>query len=122
MYVYNIIYTGNGSSSSPIGVNFTPRKGRIPGAKWIEWYDFMEHGKMKNKEEIEKMMKAQDIEKDDDIIVYCFVGARASNTLVILNECGYTNVSNYFAAWNEWSRNMDLPIDDKPLKVTDPET
>jgi len=30
-----------GTSSSPYGPDFCPRKGRIPGAKWIEWYRLM---------------------------------------------------------------------------------
>merc|ERR1712154_5132 len=107
----------DGSSSSPYGKDFCPRKGRIPDAKWIEWYDFMRDGKIKKKEEIEQMMKGQGIDKEDDIIIYCFKGSRASNTLMILNEYGYKNVSNYFASWNEWSRNMELPIDDKPLST-----
>lgn len=106
----------NGSSSSPYGVDFTPRKGRLPGATWMEWYEFMEKdGRPKSKEEVEQMMKAKNIQKEDDIIIYCFKGSRASNTLMILNEYGYKNVSNYFASWNEWSRKMDLPIDDAKL-------
>ena len=28
-------------SSSPYGKDFCPRKGRIPGAVWIEWYRMM---------------------------------------------------------------------------------
>ena len=28
-------------SSSPYGKDFCPRKGRIPGAAWIEWYRMM---------------------------------------------------------------------------------
>jgi len=31
-----------GASSSPYGVDFAPRKGRLPGAIWIPWYDFMD--------------------------------------------------------------------------------
>jgi len=31
-----------GSTSSPFGINFVPRKGRIPGAVWIPWYDFLD--------------------------------------------------------------------------------
>ena len=27
-----------GESSSPYGKDFCPRKGRIPGAVWLEWY------------------------------------------------------------------------------------
>ena len=30
-----------GTSSSPYGKDFCPRKGRIPGARWIEWYRMM---------------------------------------------------------------------------------
>jgi thiosulfate/3-mercaptopyruvate sulfurtransferase len=30
-----------GESSSPYGKDFCPRKGRFPGAVWIEWYRMM---------------------------------------------------------------------------------
>jgi 3-mercaptopyruvate sulfurtransferase SseA len=30
-----------GESSSPYGRDYCPRKGRIPGARWIEWYRMM---------------------------------------------------------------------------------
>ena len=30
-----------GDSSSPYGKDFCPRKGRIPGSRWIEWYRLM---------------------------------------------------------------------------------
>ena len=30
-----------GESSSPYGKDFCPRKGRIPGAVWLEWYRMM---------------------------------------------------------------------------------
>merc|ERR1712212_1353161 len=106
-----------GLSSSPYGKDFTPRKGRIPGAKWMEWYRLMTaDGKVLPKEEVEALMTAQGIRKEDEVIIYCFKGARASNTLMVLKENGYERVSNYFASWNEWSRNMDLPIDEAVLK------
>lgn len=107
-----------GLSSSPYGKDFTPRKGRIPGAKWMEWYRLMdETGKVLPKEQVEALMTAQGIMKDDEVIVYCFKGARASNTLMVLKESGYDKVTNYFASWNEWSRNMDLPVDDSVLET-----
>ncbi len=34
-----------GASSSPYGPDFCPRKGRIPGARWIEWYRLMKPGR-----------------------------------------------------------------------------
>jgi len=33
-----------GLSSSPYGIDFCPRKGRIPGAVWLEWYNLMDEG------------------------------------------------------------------------------
>ncbi|CAI8010274.1 Thiosulfate sulfurtransferase [Geodia barretti] len=50
-----------------------------------------------------------------DVIVYCFKGARASNTYLALKDAGFENVSNYFASWNEWSRDDKLEIDSKLL-------
>jgi len=53
----------------------------------------------------------------DEVIVYCFKGSRASNTLLLLYKAGFTNVKNYFASWNEWSRDEKLPIDDKKISA-----
>ena len=45
-----------GESSSPYGKDFCPRKGRIPGAVWLEWYRMMkptaEGPRFKSKNEI----------------------------------------------------------------------
>ena len=46
------------------------------------------------------------------VIVYCFKGARASNTFLILKEAGIKNVKIYFGSWNEWSRDPSLPIEE----------
>ncbi len=108
-----------GKSSSPYGVDFAPKKGRIPGAKWIEWYDFMDRSlavpAFKSKEQIQKLCAEQDIYPDSNIVIYCFKGARASNTYVALKEAGFKNLGIYFASWNEWSRNPELPIDESLL-------
>jgi len=105
-----------GESSSPYGVDFAPRKGRIPGAKWIEWYDFMERKlaipAFKSAQEIQSICAAQGIYPDDDIIIYCFKGARASNTYVALKEAGFKKLKIYFGSWNEWSRDPKLPIEE----------
>lgn len=109
-----------GKSSSPYGIDFAPRKGRIPGAVWIEWYEFLERdGKIpcfKTNDKILEMCAQKGLFPDDDIIIYCFKGARASNTYVALKEAGFKRIRNYFGSWNEWSRDDDLPIDDKILE------
>jgi thiosulfate/3-mercaptopyruvate sulfurtransferase len=108
-----------GLSSSPYGVDFAPRKGRIPGARWIEWYDFMEEldgiPHFKKASEIRGRCAQVGLEPDDDIIIYCFKGARASNTLIALKLAGFTRLRNYYGSWNEWSRHPELPIDDEVL-------
>ena len=104
-----------GVSSSPYGADFAPRKGRLPGARWIEWYNFMNtHDGIPHFLEVDRIraLCAQaGLYPEDDIIVYCFKGARASNTLLALKIAGFEHVRNYYGSWNEWSRDPDLPVD-----------
>ena len=104
-----------GESSSPYGKDYCPRKGRIPGARWIEWYRMMKPtaaGPMiKAKDEILAECATVGISAKTPVILYCFKGARASNTLVALKEAGLEDVKLYFGSWNEWSRDPALPIE-----------
>jgi len=105
-----------GDSSSPYGKDFCPRKGRIPGAVWIEWYRMMKPtptGPMlKSPDEILAECATVGIGPSTPVVLYCFKGARASNTLVALKEAGVDNVRMYFGSWNEWSRDPSLPIEE----------
>ena len=105
-----------GESSSPYGKDFCPRKGRLPNAKWIEWYRMMKPtaaGPMfKSPEEVRAECRSAGIGPDSTIYLYCFKGARASNTYLALKEAGYHDVKMYFGSWNEWSRDPSLPIEE----------
>ena len=105
-----------GTSSSPYGVDFCPRKGRIPGAKWIEWYRMMKPGPngpmMKSRDEVLAECATVGVTPDTPVKLYCFKGARASNTFLALKEAGIRDVAIYFGSWNEWSRDPALPIEE----------
>ena len=104
-----------GESSSPYGKDFAPRKGRLPGAKWIEWYRFMKPGasgpQIKSPLEVQAECATAGIATTDTVYLYCFKGARASNTFLALKQAGFADVRMYFGSWNEWSRDPALPID-----------
>lgn len=104
-----------GESSSPYGKDFCPRKGRIPGARWIEWYRFMkptaEGPRLKSPTEVLAELGSVGITVDDTVYLYCFKGARASNSYLALKLAGVKDVRIYFGSWNEWSRDPALPID-----------
>jgi len=105
-----------GVSSSPYSADFCPRKGRIPGARWLEWYRMMKpglHGHVfKSKNEILAECQTVGITPDTPVILYCFKGARTSNTFIALKEAGVKDVQTYFGSWNEWSRDPALPIEE----------
>ena len=110
-----------GESSSPYGKDFCPRKGRLPNATWIEWYRMMKPtaaGPMfKSPEEVRAECRSAGIGRDATIYLYCFKGARASNTFLALKEAGYEKVKMYFGSWNEWSRDPSLPIEEGMTKM-----
>jgi thiosulfate/3-mercaptopyruvate sulfurtransferase len=105
-----------GESSSPYGKDFCPRKGRIPGAVWLEWYRMMkptaEGPRFKSKDEILAECATVGISQSTPVYLYCFKGARASNTFLALKNAGVKDVRMYFGSWNEWSRDPALPIEE----------
>lgn len=124
----------DGRSSSPYGIEYAPRKGRLAGAEWVEWYDFMEEcpaedgsapaagddsdsdeekpqvSRFRSPDAIRELMASKGMSPSDEVVLYCFKGARASNTLAALRTAGFDRVSIYFGSWNEWSRDESLPI------------
>jgi thiosulfate/3-mercaptopyruvate sulfurtransferase len=105
-----------GESSSPYGRDFCPRKGRLPGARWIEWYRMMKPtaagAMLKSKNEILAECATVGVTPDSKVYIYCFKGARAANSYVALAEAGITDTAIYFGSWNEWSRDSSLPIEE----------
>ena len=90
-------------------------KGRIPTAKHLLWTDLMnsQGDDFKSDKDIQKLVEQLGVKKkSQEIVVYCFRGSRSANTFVALKKAGYGNVKNYLGSWNEWSRDMELPIEE----------
>lgn len=104
-----------GESSSPYGKDFAPRKGRIPGAVWLEWYELMDTQKpvaaFKSSKQVRALAAERGLTPDDEIIIYCFKGARAANSYVAMKLAGFDKLRIYLGSWNEWSRDERLPIE-----------
>lgn len=108
-----------GVSSSPYGVNYAPRMGRLSPVKYINWLDFVDSSVtphlFKSIDQIKEICARIGILQETPIYVYCFKGARASLVYVALKMAGFKTVKVYFESWNDWSRDPQLPIDDKVL-------
>jgi thiosulfate/3-mercaptopyruvate sulfurtransferase len=57
-------------------------------------------------------MRTVGISPETPVYLYCFKGARASNTFVALKEAGVEDARMYFGSWNEWSRDPILLIEE----------
>jgi len=87
------------------------RRGHVPGAVWIHWSEFLEHGRFKSGEAIRTLLQSRGIQTDDELVPYCHRGARSANTYWALRLAGYPQVRNYIGSWHEWSARPELPLE-----------
>ena len=82
--------------------------GHIPGAKWWHWEDnvnFEKSFQIKSKSELENRLSGLGLNnKQQDIIVYCRSGHRASHSYFILRQLGFTKVRLYDGSMAEFSQ------------------
>jgi thiosulfate/3-mercaptopyruvate sulfurtransferase len=108
-----------GLKSSPSGNDLTVPCGRIPGAVWIEWREFIDCNKspavFKSKEEIIAICAQRGIASSSNVYIYCFKGSRAASTYVALESAGFNKIKNYFSSWAEWASDASNPIDQSVL-------
>lgn len=82
-------------------------EGHINGARNLEYKNVLtDSDKLKSKEELAKLFKGAGITKDKEVILYCATSARAGIVFLALNSVlGYSNVTVYDGAYNEWKLN-----------------
>jgi thiosulfate/3-mercaptopyruvate sulfurtransferase len=93
------------------------RGGFIESSVPVYWEDTLDPTTkvFKPAAEIAKLYRDKGITANDDVLVYCQVGMRASHDLFTLALIGHdlTKLSNYYGAWEEWGNREDTPIKQK---------
>lgn len=79
--------------------------GHIPGSVNINFLELLkEDGTLKTNADIDAIMTANGISKDDAIATYCTAGIRSAYMQQILEMNGYTNVRNYDESYYRWAK------------------
>ncbi len=93
--------------------SFVKKYGHIPGAINLPVTEaFTKRGTFKSKEELESIAaKTVGTDKSNDIVTYCDAGKCCPTWAFILREVlGYKNVRIYDGSFEEWSREINMPV------------
>lgn len=96
------------------GVEAMSKKGgRVPGAKPLEWSEFIDSKtkKFKSAEELSKLVAERKIDLSKPCTTYCQGGGRSSVVAFGLELMGAKNVCNYYKSWGEWGNADDTPVE-----------
>jgi thiosulfate/3-mercaptopyruvate sulfurtransferase len=86
-----------------------PRAGHITGAVNIDGLSLLDKkGYLLSKDELDAM---HDFDRDNRIITYCGGGIVASTDAFVLTRLGYNNVAVYMASLEEWTADLNNPME-----------
>ncbi|GEL76198.1 sulfurtransferase [Tenuibacillus multivorans] len=85
------------------------KAGHIPGAFNYEWTNILDQKKRFRSSEVLKEY-FNELEKMDEIIVYCGSGVTATPNVVALWQAGFHNVRLYVGSFSDWISNNKNPI------------
>lgn len=86
------------------------RGGHIPNSKSLPYAELQLEGKMKSKEELQKIFSDMNPNKEE-MIFSCGSGITACILALGAEESGSTNYSVYDGSWTEWASRLELPIE-----------
>jgi len=97
-------------------------RGTIPGAVLVDYQEnIFVDGTYRPIQHILLNYKQKGITADKEIIIFCTVSVRGSQTFLALYNAGYRNIKLYDGAWAEYSDVGFMPqADDKLLETEDP--
>lgn len=89
-----------------------PRLGRLPGVAYVEWTSLLvDKERYRDPAEMREILTAAGVGPEKELIIYCQRSHRATNTYTALEHLGFPNVRVYIGSFYEWSRRMDLPVE-----------
>lgn len=90
------------------------RGGYIESSIPVYWEDLLDASSrvVKAPAAVDQIWRSKGVANDDQVIVYCQIGMRASYDLFTLALLGHdlTKLKNYYGAWEEWGNRDDTPI------------
>jgi len=86
------------------------KPGHIPGAVLMDWTTLLENGRFKSPTVLRGMFDKAGVSANDELIVYCHSGARASVAWFVAKYLGY-RPRMYDGSMEDWSRRADLPVE-----------
>lgn len=96
----------------PVGY---PRNGHIKGAKNIPFNEMVnEKNLFKSKDELAPYFNPVSTNKENEIVMYCFIGQTASMVYLAGRVMGYP-MKLYDGSMEEWSRIPELPMETTPV-------
>ncbi|MEE9447526.1 MAG: sulfurtransferase [Arenicellales bacterium] len=90
------------------------RKGHIPGAIHFNWLDAVDRNnnlRFVKDDILLKKFDALGLDKNKEIITYCYTHHRSAHTYAVLKHLGFTKIKGYAGSWSEWNADQNLPIE-----------
>jgi thiosulfate/3-mercaptopyruvate sulfurtransferase len=88
------------------------RPGHIPGAVNVDWVNNVTASPrlFKAAADLTRFYQQAGVTPDQEIVVYCRTGMRASHDYFVLRLLGYPRVRLYDGSYVEWSANATVPV------------
>lgn len=88
------------------------KAGHIPGAVNVNYEDLLGKDKTTvNAAQARTLLTSKGVTPDKKVVLYCQTGTRASHSVLVLRELGYTNVSLYDGSFQEWGNREDTAVE-----------